>query len=38
MKSSSNGYPTNIKFNPTEMCLAIATSDKLIKYFELSDY
>jgi len=36
--SGADGYPTCIKFNPRDLCLAIGTSDRIVKYYDLQEY
>lgn len=38
MHVSTAGYPTCISFNPADICVAVGTSDKIVKYWELTDF
>jgi hypothetical protein len=36
--ASPGNYATCLAFNPSDLCIAVGTSNKLIKYWELTDY
>ncbi|CDW88994.1 katanin p80 wd40 repeat-containing subunit b1 homolog [Stylonychia lemnae] len=36
--SNQGGYPSCLSFNPMDLCVAVGTSEKIIKYWELQDY
>lgn len=38
IKIGSTGYPLCAVFNPNDLCIAVGTSNKQIKYYELTDY
>lgn len=38
MNVTSQGYPKCVTFNPCDLCLAVGTSDRVLKYWELSDF
>ena len=35
---TASGHPKCLAFNPRDLCVAVATSDRVVKYWELSDY
>ena len=38
IKVGSSGYATTIVFNPNDLCIAVGTSGRQVKYYELTDY
>ena len=38
IKVSGAGYPVCMQFNPCDLCIAVGTSNKYVKYWELTDF
>mmetsp|Transcript_11609 Transcript_11609/g.15728 ORF Transcript_11609/g.15728 Transcript_11609/m.15728 type:complete len:138 (-) Transcript_11609:1099-1512(-) len=38
IKMPAAGYPVCLRFNPCDFCIAIGTSNKCVKYYELENY
>ena len=38
IKVGSTGYPSTAVFNPNDLCIAVGTTSRQVKYYELSDY
>jgi hypothetical protein len=38
IKVGSSGFATTVVFNPNDLCIAVGTSGRQVKYYELQDY